>query len=322
LRFPVRMQASTTRRASPAIAAAAFLAVSPARAASEDLDFITEHLAEVAMNNGAASLPLWQRDWRETRAWRGYLSGGYHAIAAQAIDLEGSLVSGAVEHVLSANWSVRGAAFAESATLSGTPGVRLLKPIFLNPLPAGLPATAVFGRLDGQVGLVGAGVTATWRNHAGWMDGSEWMGGLVWQQLSIDHSTTTYRLVDGPAAGSSGTIGYDSRFTFYTLVAGMQWHRRYAGWLFSPHWHVTLPLPRGAVAGRLTAPGVDATGDSALARNGHHLGDGYLSLGLSVTWLPAHVTVDLGTTLSQYFLEPVVDKGIDRDLMLAVEWNF
>jgi hypothetical protein len=310
------------RRTLPLLAMALYLLSRPAQAGTEDLDFITEHLAEVAMNNGVATLPLWQRDWRDNRAWRGYLTGGYSAISAQAIDLKGHLVGGAVEHTLSANWSVRGMLFEERATLSGTPGVRALKPIFLNPLPAGLPATASFGSLDGRIGQVGAGVTATWRNHAGWMDGSEWMGGLLWQRLSIDNSTTTYSLLDGPAAGTGGTIGYDSRFNFYTLVGGMQWHRRYAGWLFSPHWHLTLPLPRGAVAGRLTAPGVDVAGDSARARNGHHLGDGYLSLGVSITWLPAHLTVDLGTTLSQYLLEPVVDEGIDRDLLLAIEWSF
>lgn len=290
--------------------------------AAEDLDFITEHLAEVAMNNGLASLPLWQRDWRDPRAWHGYLTGGYNAISAQAIDVKGHLVSGAVDHVLSPNWSVRGLLFEERATESGSPGVRPLNPIFLDPLPPGLPATARFGSLDGRFGQVGAGVTATWRNHDGWMDGSEWMAGVLWQRLSINGSTTTYRVLDGPAAGTGGTIGYDSRFNYYTLVGGMQWHRRYAGWLFSPHWHVTLPLPRGAVAGRLTAPGIDTTGDSALARHGHHLGDGYLSLGLSITWLPAHLTVDVGTSLSQFLLEPVVDKGIDRDLVLAVEWGF
>jgi len=290
--------------------------------ATEDVDFITEHLAEVAMNNGLASLPLWQRDWRDKRDWRGYLIGGYNAISAQEIDVKGHLVGGAVEHLVSANWSLRGLLFEERATQSGTPGVRQLNPIFLNPLPTGLPATASFGSLDGRIGQVGAGVTATWRNHGGWMDGSEWMGGLLWQRLSIDGSTTTYRVLDGPATGTGGTIGYDSRFNYYTLVGGMQWHRRYADWLFSPHWHVTLPLPRGAVAGHLTAPGVDLAGDSALARNGHHLGDGYLSLGLSITWLPAHLTVDVGTSLSQFFLEPIVDEGIDRDLVLAVEWNF
>lgn len=321
MRIPGRHALPLLRRALLA-AVAGLLAGGAAQASTEDLDFITEHLAEVAMNNGVASLPLWQRDWRDPRGWHGYVTGSYGAVAAQDVDLRGAFVGAALEHRVAANWSVRGVLFDGRSTLSGTPGVRALKPVFVDPLPAGLPATAAFGTLDGRIGHVGAGVTATWRNHDGWMDGSEWMGGLLWQRLSIDASTTTYRLLDGPAAGTSGTIGYDSRFNYYTLVGGMQWHRRYAGWLFSPHWHLSLPLPRGAVAGRLTAPGLDVTGDSALAGNGHHIGDGYLSLGLSVTWLPAHLTIDLGSTVAQYVLEPVVDKGIDRDLVIAIEWSF
>lgn len=321
MRFPGRLVPQLVRRAWLA-AATSFLAVGAAQAATEDLDFITEHLAEVAMNNGTASLPFWQRDWRNARPWRGYVTGGYNAIAAQDMEVKGAFVGAALERTVATNWSVRGLLFEGRASISGTPGERALKPIFLNPLPAGLPATAAFGSLDGRIGQVGAGVTATWRNHGGWMDGSEWMGGLLWQRLSIDDSTTTYRLLDGPAAGTPGTIGYDSRFNFYTLVGGMQWHRRYAGWLFSPRWHVSLPLPRGAVAGRLTAPGLDLAGDSALAGNGHHLGDGYLSLGLSITWLPANLTVDVGSTVAQFLLEPVVDKGISRDIVIAVEWSF
>jgi hypothetical protein len=294
------------------------LATDAAHAASEDLDFITEHVAEVAMNNGLATLPLWQRSWTDERRWRGFLSGGYNAISAQDMDIKGYMVAAAIEHPLSANWAIRGLLFTDNATLSGSPGTRTLNPVFLRPLPTGLPADAVFGNLDGDVTQYGTGLTATWRNHSGWMDGSEWMGGLLWQHLSINHSTTAYTLVDG----TTGTIGYDSSFGYFTLIAGMQWHRRYAQWLFAPHWHLTLPLPRGAVSGRLTGPGFDESSNSAAAGNGHHLGDSYVSLGLSITYLPAHFTVDVGTMVSQYLLEPVIDEGIDQDLVLSMEWSF
>jgi hypothetical protein len=303
------------------LAATCSLASAPARA-TEDLDYIVEHLAEVAMNNNAALLPLWQRDWRDARDWRGYVSAGFNAITAQDMDARGHTVGGAIERSLAPDWAIRGVAFEARSTLTGSAGVRPLNPIFLKPLPTGLPATTSFGRFDGRISQFGAGITATWRNHSGWMDGSEWMGGVLWQRLALDDMATTYTVLDGAAAGTRGTIGYDSRYSFFTLLGGMQWHRRYAGWLFSPHWHVSLPLPRAAVAGRFTAPGLDVSGDSAQAGNGHHLGDGYLSLGLSITWLPAHLTVDLGTTLGQALLEPVVDKGIDRDLVLGIEWSF
>ncbi len=298
------------------------IAAATAQAATESIDFVTEHLAEVALNNGLATLPVWQRGWKDERSWRGYFSGGYNEISAQSMKVRGYMVAAALEHPLSSNWAIRGLLFADDASSSGSPGTRALNPIFLNPLPAGLPAEAAFGNLDGHIRQYGTGVTATWRNHSGWMDGSEWMGGVVWQRLSLQHTMTTYTLLEGVGAGTSGTIDYDANYDYLTYIVGMQWHRRYAEWLFAPHWHLTLPRPRGAVAGHMTGPGFDLAGDSATAGNRYHMGDGYLTLGFAITYLPAHLTFDVGTVISQYLLEPVVDEGIDRDLVLSMEINF
>jgi hypothetical protein len=286
------------------------------------MDFITEHLAEVAMNNGLATLPLWQRSWKDPGLWQGFLSAGYSSIGAQEMNVDGYMLGLALERTLSPTWAIRGLLFADDSTVSGTPGVRELTPIFLKPLPSGMPALAQFGELDGSLRNTGAGITATWRNQSGWMDGSEWIFGAVWQRLSLEQYATTYTLVSGPASGSSGAIDFTADYDYVTLLAGMQWHRRYASWLFAPHWHASIPLPRGAVAGRLTGPGFDRSGDSETADHGRHIGDAYLSLGLSITYLPAHLTFDVGTLLSQSLLEPLVDEGISSDLVLSAEWSF
>jgi hypothetical protein len=55
--------------------------------------------------------------------------------------------------------------------------------------------------------------------------------------------------------------------------------------------------------------------------NGKHFGDPSLTLGLDITYRPMHLSVDLGTLLSQAVIEPLVHKGIDSNWVLSVRWQ-
>ena len=50
--------------------------------------------------------------------------------------------------------------------------------------------------------------------------------------------------------------------------------------------------------------------------------DPWISLGLDVTYLPANLTVDVGTLLTQRLIEPLVHKGIDADWVISFQLRF
>jgi hypothetical protein len=55
--------------------------------------------------------------------------------------------------------------------------------------------------------------------------------------------------------------------------------------------------------------------------NGKHFGDPSVTLGLDVTYRPAHLSLDIGTALTQQLLEPHVHRGVDSDWVLSVRWQ-
>ena len=79
---------------------------------------------------------------------------------------------------------------------------------------------------------------------------------------------------------------------------------------------------RYRVVGHITGPGFDLHGDTEEAGQGKHFGDPWISLGLDVTYLPANLTVDVGTLLTQRLIEPLVHKGIDADWVISFQLRF
>jgi len=41
-----------------------------------------------------------------------------------------------------------------------------------------------------------------------------------------------------------------------------------------------------------------------------------------VTYEPWDLTVDVGTTITQVLLEPLIHEGVSENLMISVFWNF
>jgi len=82
------------------------------------------------------------------------------------------------------------------------------------------------------------------------------------------------------------------------------------------------PNPRRGVVGHIMGPGFDLRGDQEQAGAGAHFGDPSITLGFDVTYLPAHLTVDIGTLVTQALVEPVVHKGIETNLVISCLWRF
>ena len=46
-----------------------------------------------------------------------------------------------------------------------------------------------------------------------------------------------------------------------------------------------------------------------------------MTIGFDLTYLPWNLTLDLGTAVSQYLIEPKIHEGVDHDLLLTVRWD-
>ena len=89
----------------------------------------------------------------------------------------------------------------------------------------------------------------------------------------------------------------------------------------SPHALLAVPLPRRGIAGRITGPGFELSGDTASAGNGKHFGDVALALGFDFVYEPWGLSVDIGSTISQALLERQVHRGVDRTWLVSVGWR-
>ena len=76
------------------------------------------------------------------------------------------------------------------------------------------------------------------------------------------------------------------------------------------------------MTGRISGTGFDLAGNTADNGAGKHFGDPSVTLGLDVTYRPAHLSIDIGTALTQQVIEPVVHKGVNSDWVVSVRWQY
>lgn len=296
------------------LAAQVTLAATP-----EDIGFVSEHLPEIAMDNRYAQLPL----WTSCAAEQGYcpsLNVGYASTTSQTLSIDGPMFSLGLTHPVG-EWVLTGFAFYDPLHLGSGSEQRPLDVDFVSGVPYTLPAPAQFSGLDGSAEDMGLGVALRRDASLAWLGHFTWTAGVLWQQMSLRDYRYDYRIVAGPDAGDSGQIGYDADYRHVVPFAGMAWPRRGAHWAYAPHFQFALPLPRRGMDGRITGPGFDLAGNQADNGAGKHFGDPSVTIGFDLTYLPWNLTFDLGTVVTQYFLEPYIHEGVDRDLLLTVRWD-
>ena len=297
-----------------ALAAEISLAATP-----EDIGFVSEHLPEIAMDNRYAQLPLWVSCAPEQR-FCASLNAGYASTGSQTLSIDGPMFSLGLTHTLG-RWTLTGFAFYDPLRLSGGTEQRPLAVDFVSGVPYSLPAPARFSGLDGSADDTGLGIALRRDGSLSWLGHFSWTVGLLWQQMSLHEYRYDYEIIDGPDAGTTGQIGYDSDYRHVVPFAGMAWPRRGAHWAYAPHFQFALPLPRRGMDGRITGPGFDLAGNQADNGAGRHFGDPSVTLGFDLTYLPWNLTFDLGTVVTQYVLEPYIHEGVDHDLLFTVRWD-
>ena len=124
-------------------------------------------------------------------------------------------------------------------------------------------------------------------------------------------------MTQGALAGTTGTIDFDATYTHLVPFAGFEMARDYARWSTNAHMLVAWPIPRRGFVGHVTGPGFDIHGDTEDVGEGKHFGDPSLTIGYTLTYRPASLSIDLGTLLMQSVLEPRIHRGVEQNLLLS-----
>ena len=241
--------------------------------------------------------------------------------ASESLEVRGPMLSIAVRRELTPRWSIGGFAFYDTFDLTSGTERRPLQTLFAPAVPIARPVASLFSGLDGTAVDSGLGLMAAAHSERGWLGEHRWVFGISWQRVELRNFVFAYQVVEGPSAGASGALDFSATYHDAAAFAGLELLRHYGNWTVAPHALYTLPTPRRGFAGRITGPGFDLAGDSESAGNGAHFGDALLSFGLQITYRPAHLTIDLGATASQAALTPINKRGIDRNIVLCVQWS-
>lgn len=295
------------------------LGVASLARAQEDIEFVAEHLPEAAMDNRYATLPLWNlTDSSEGAAYQ--VQGAYARSTSGDLSIAGPLFSFSVRRPLGPNTQLGAFGFYDSLQLRADHDSRPLQTLFAPTTPIARPVPAEFSNLDGTATDVGGGLFWSRRVGEGWLGEHHWTAGLLWQRVRLQDYRFDYRITSGPQSGLSGQIDFDAHYDHFAPFVGVEMPRTHGNWVFTPHALFVYPTPRRGFQGHITGPDFDISGDTEDVGNGKHFGDPSLTLGLTLTYTPAHLSIDAGTLLSQAFLEGWIHRGIDSNWLLSVSW--
>jgi hypothetical protein len=278
--------------------------------AEHDIEFVAEHLPEVMMDNRYATLPLWDPGvGTEDTTYQ--LQAAYSSSTAGDLRIAGPLLAMSVTRPLGGETRLGAFGFYDPLRLRSRVDSRPLQTLFAPETPIERPVASEFTDLDGTATDFGAGVF--WSRRS-------WVAGVLWQRVDLQDYRFDYLITAGPQSGLQGQIDFDTHYDHFTPFVGLQIPLPRGDWLFTPHALLAYPLPRRGFAGHINGPDFDIAGDTASAGNGKHFGDPSVTLGFTVTYKPAHLSIDAGTLFSQAYLEQKIHKGIESNWLLSVSW--
>jgi hypothetical protein len=301
-----------------------FVLLAHGAVANESIEFVAEHLPEIAMDNRFASLPLWNSCSDERAADDTFcvaVNAGYTRIHSGTLSFEGPMLSLGGARPVGGKYRLTGFAFFDRFALTSGVEHRPLDTLFVD-VPLTQPAEAQFTGLDGQAHDIGFGVALSGSADWGWLPGFEWSAGILWQQMILSDYRFDYRILEGPEAGTIGTVDFSATYTHISPLVGACWPRARGTWRYAPHVQVALPLPRHGVEGHITGPGFDLSGNSSDNGTGTPFGDPSVTIGFNVTYEPWYLTVDIGSTITQALIEPKIHEGVQHNLLLTAQWTF
>jgi hypothetical protein len=288
--------------------------------ATEDIEFVAEHLPEVSMDNRYATLPVWSANAEDP--WTFVTQAAYSRVTTGELDIQGPLLSLGFIREITPSWSVGVTLFADRLRLSGTHDYRPLQTLFAPSTPLTRPSPARFDDLDGSMEHLGASLILARLSSASWLGTHRWLAGVVVEQIKLSDYAFNYEILEGPDEGTRGVIDFDATYRHVTPIIGIEFPRHASRWSYDTTALLAWPIPRRGFVGHITGPGFDIHGDTQDVGNGKHFGDPSVTLGFDVTYEPSHITVGLGTLLTQRLLEPHIHRGIETDWLVNVRVSY
>ena len=287
----------------------------------EDFEFVAEHLPESAMNLRYLTLPLAAPSLSEGARgqWQIQAQIAWGSNGSRFVDLDGGLFSFGATRAVGERWGLQAVGFYDAMRFSGGTGRDLWNPQFRRGIPLDLPEFATFSNPRGDLRHFGAGGGLVWQPGG---RNATWTFGALFEQVELTDYTIEYRIETGRSAGVSGLIDHSATYRYVAPYVGYRHERRLgSNWILAPRVIGALPLPRRGFVGRVTGPGFDLSGDTGSAGHGLHIGDGYVGAGVIFEHARSGFGIDLGATLYQAGAEPVIDKGIDRSIVINLTWH-
>src|SRR5690348_9050166 len=148
---------------------------------SHSIEYVAEHLPEVAMDNRYAVLPL-----------EGGISAGYTQIHSQTLSNDGFMSAVGLRRQRGP-WSLTGFVFYDRSQLDGGTEHRPLDVLFNHDVPYAMPVNAEFTGLSGSARDAGVGIALGRAAHLAGIHDFTWSVGLLWQQVSLTDYRFDYR---------------------------------------------------------------------------------------------------------------------------------
>jgi hypothetical protein len=291
-------------------------------AAAEDIEFVTEHLPEAAMDNRYATLPIWTLRDDSSDGETREVQAAYSQAEIGGLKISGPLFSIALTRNLRGSWQLGVVAFYDPLTLKASRDDRPLQTLFSPTTPIERPVAARFTNLDGRAIDYGAGMFVTHAGETHWLGKHVWTAGLLWQRVELRDYRLDYEITEGPQSAVTGQIDFDADYAHIAPFVGAQLPRSFGQWSMSPHALLVVPLPRRGIVGHITGPDFDLRGDTAKVGQGKHFGDPSVTIGLNLRYEPARVSVDVGALVTQALLEPRIHRGIEANYLLSFCWQY
>jgi hypothetical protein len=316
---PARRHTAMNRQCTVQLGAIALLMATPAFA-EHDIEFIAEHLPEAMMDNRYATLPVWDLGGGEQSTTYEF-QAAYSSTTAGHLSIAGPLLAVSASRALNGETRVGALGFYDPLQLRADYDSRPLQTLFAPETPIERPVAADFSNLDGTAVDFGAGLF--WSRHRphGLLGEHNWLAGLLWQRVELRDYRFNFLVTGGPQSGLRGQIDFDTHYDHFTPFIGVQLPRTRGDWMVTPHALLAYPLPRRGFQGHIAGPDFDLSGDTARAGNGKHFGDPSVTLGMTLTYVPARLSIDVGTFLSQAYLEQKIHRGIENNWLLSVTWT-
>lgn len=289
--------------------------------AEESIEFVAEHLPEAAMDNRFATLPIWNFANGHAEGSSYQLQGAFSSTGTGNLTISGPMLSLSLSRPFGTDGQLGAFGFYDPLQLSASHESRPLQTLFAPQTPIERPVAADFYDLDGTATDFGGGLYWSRHRSEGWLGEHNWVAGLMWQRVDLKDYRFDYRIAEGPQTGLQGRIDFDAHYDHFSPFVGLQLSRSRGDWTFTPHALIAYPLPRRGFQGHVVGPSFDIAGDTADVGNGKHFGDPSVTLGLTLTYTPAHLSIDAGTLLSQALLEQRIHKGIDSNWLLSFSWT-